>query len=132
MWKSLKRHLSQRNRTSSLAGNKNSHGITQSVMAKNRSISKLIYYYNNHSSSDRESCALSFLNYFLLVLLGLLCPCQVTRLLITNSMVVFLFSLAYLNDSGPDSFLSCLGSFGCCFHSSLRLFVTPLFLIIID
>ena len=33
-----------RNRTSGLAGNKNSHNITQSVMAKNRSILKLIYY----------------------------------------------------------------------------------------
>jgi len=33
-----------RNRTSGLAGNKNSHCITQSVMAKNRSISKLIHY----------------------------------------------------------------------------------------
>jgi len=29
-----------RNRTGSLAGNKNSHNITQSVMAKNRSASK--------------------------------------------------------------------------------------------
>jgi len=41
-------------------------------------------------------------------------------------------SLAYLSDSGPDSFLSCLGSFGSYFHCSLRLFVTPLFLIVVD
>jgi len=29
-----------RNKTDSLAGNKNSHNITRSVMAKNRSVSK--------------------------------------------------------------------------------------------
>jgi len=34
---------SQKNRTGGPAGNKNSHSITQSVMAKNRSASKLIY-----------------------------------------------------------------------------------------
>jgi len=33
-----------KNKTSGLAGNKNSHGITQSVIAKNRSISVLIHY----------------------------------------------------------------------------------------
>ena len=42
------------------------------------------------------------------------------------------FSLAYLSNLEPDFFLSCLGSFGCCFHSFLRLFVTPLFLIVVD
>jgi len=37
----------------------------------------IIYYYNNYSGSDRESHAfLSFLNYFLLVLPGLLYPYQ--------------------------------------------------------
>jgi len=36
----------------------------------------IIHYYNNHSDSDREShSSLSFLDYFLLVLLGLLCSC---------------------------------------------------------
>jgi len=54
----------------------------------------IIYYYNNYSGSDRESCAsLSFLNYFLLVLPGLLCSCQVTGLLITNLAAVSLFLL---------------------------------------
>jgi len=43
MWKSPVRYPSQRNRTGGPAGNKNSHSITQSVMAKNRSASKLIY-----------------------------------------------------------------------------------------
>jgi len=33
-----------RNRSGGLVENKNSHGITQSIMAKNRSASKLIYY----------------------------------------------------------------------------------------
>ena len=42
------------------------------------------------------------------------------------------FSLAYLSDLGPDFFLSCLVSFGYCFYSFLRLFVTPLFLIMVD
>ena len=43
-----------------------------------------------------------------------------------------LFSLTYLSNLGPDFFLSCLGNFRCCFHSSLRLFVTSLFLIIVS
>jgi len=42
-----------------------------------------------------------------------------------------LLSLAYLSNSGPVFFLSCLGSFECYCHSSLRLFVTPLFLIMV-
>jgi len=53
MWKSLARYLSQRNRTGSLTGNKNSHSITQSVMAKNRSVSKLIHY-DQKQSSNKE------------------------------------------------------------------------------
>jgi len=44
MWKSPEKRLSLGNRTSSLAGNKNRHSITQSVMAKNRSALVLIYY----------------------------------------------------------------------------------------
>jgi len=53
MWKSPERCPSQRNRTSSLVGNKNSHGITQLVMAKNRSTSKLIHY-NQKQRSNKE------------------------------------------------------------------------------
>jgi len=52
----------------------------------------IIYYYNDHSGSDREFCAsLSFLDYFLLVLPGLLCPCRVTGLPTTDPAVVSLF-----------------------------------------
>jgi len=52
----------------------------------------IIYYYNDCSSSDREShVSLSFLNYFLLILPGLLCPCQVTRLPTIDPTVIFLF-----------------------------------------
>ena len=53
MWKSLEKYPLQRNRTGGLAGNKNSHGITQSVMAKNRSTSKLIHY-NQKQRSNKE------------------------------------------------------------------------------
>jgi len=53
MWKSLERCLSQENRTGGPAGNKNSHGITQSVMAKNRSTSKLIHY-DQKQKSNKE------------------------------------------------------------------------------
>jgi len=42
-----------RNRTGGLAGNKNSHSITQSVIAKNRSTSKLIYY-DQKQRSNKE------------------------------------------------------------------------------
>jgi len=42
-----------RNRTSGLVGNKNSHDITQSVMAKNRSISKLTYYNQKQRSNKK-------------------------------------------------------------------------------
>ena len=41
-------------------------------------------------------------------------------------------SLAYLSNSGLVLFLSCLGSFRYCLYSSLRFFVTPLFLIVVD
>jgi len=44
MWKSPEKCLSLGNRTGGLVGNKNRHSITQSVMAKNRSISVLIHY----------------------------------------------------------------------------------------
>jgi len=54
MWKSLERCPLQRSKTSGLAENNNSHGITQSVMAKNRSISKLIYY-DQKQRSNKES-----------------------------------------------------------------------------
>jgi len=53
MWKSLVRCPSQKNRTDGLAGNKNSHGITQSVMAKNKSTSKLIHY-DQKQKSNKE------------------------------------------------------------------------------
>jgi len=52
----------------------------------------IIYYYNNCSDSDREFCtSLSFLNYFLLVLPGLLHLCQVTGLSTTDPMAISLF-----------------------------------------
>ena len=54
MWKSLKRYPSQRNRISGLVENKNRHGITQSVMAKNRNTSKLIYC-NQKQKSNKKS-----------------------------------------------------------------------------
>ena len=54
MWKSPERHSSQRNRTSGPVENKNSHGITQSVMAKNKSTLKLIYY-DQKQRSNKES-----------------------------------------------------------------------------
>jgi len=54
MWKSLVRCPSQKNRTDGPAGNKNSHGITQSVMAKNKSTSKLIHY-DQKQKSNKES-----------------------------------------------------------------------------
>jgi len=44
MWKSPEKCLLQRNRTGSPVENENSQGITQLVMAKNRSASKLIHY----------------------------------------------------------------------------------------
>jgi len=53
MWKSLERHPLQENRTSSLAENKNSHSIAQSVMIKNRSASKLIHY-DQKQRSNKE------------------------------------------------------------------------------
>jgi len=58
MWKSLEEIPITRNRTDSLAGNKNSHGITQSVIAKNRSASKLIHHDQEQRSNKRalESC----------------------------------------------------------------------------
>ena len=46
-------HFFVTNKTGGLAGNKNSHGITQSVMTKNRSISKLIHY-NQKQRSDKK------------------------------------------------------------------------------
>ena len=47
-----------RTRTDSLVGNKNSHSITQSVIAKNRSTSKLIHHDQKQRSNKRalESC----------------------------------------------------------------------------
>jgi len=52
----------------------------------------IIYYYSDHSGSDRESYAfLSFLDYFLLVLPGPLCPCQVIGLPTTSPMAISLF-----------------------------------------
>jgi len=52
----------------------------------------IIYHYNDCSSSDREFCASwAFLDHFLLVLPGLLCPCQVTGLPTTNPTVIFPF-----------------------------------------
>jgi len=52
----------------------------------------IIYYYNDCSSSDRESHAsLSFLDYFLLVFSGLFHSCQVTGLPTTDPMVISLF-----------------------------------------
>jgi len=53
MWKSLERCPSQRNRTSGLVGNKNSHDITRSVITKNKSIVKLIYY-DQKQRSNKE------------------------------------------------------------------------------
>ena len=93
----------------------------------------IIYYYNNCSSSDRESCTfLSFFDYFLLVLPGSLHSCQVTRLPTPDPIAVSLF-LWLISATWDLTFsFSCLVSFGCCFHSSLRLFVTSLFLIIVD
>jgi len=43
IWKSPERCPSERNRTSGPVRNKNRYGITQSVIAKNRNASKLIY-----------------------------------------------------------------------------------------
>jgi len=52
----------------------------------------IIYYYNNHSGSDRKFNAfLSFLDYFLLVLPGPLRPCRVTRLPTTDPVAIFPF-----------------------------------------
>ena len=91
----------------------------------------IIYYYNDHSGSDREShTSLSFLDYFLLVLPGPLCPCQVTGLPTTDPMVISP-SLQLILVTW-DLTLFCLGSFRSCFYHFLRLFVTPLFLIIVD
>jgi len=53
MWKSPKRRPSQENRTDDLAGNKNSYGITRSVIAKNKSTSKLIHY-DQKQRSNKE------------------------------------------------------------------------------
>ena len=93
----------------------------------------IIYYYNNCSGSDRESyVSLSFLNYFLLVLPGLPCPCQVTRLPTTDLAVTFPFCWLISATQDLTFSFSCLGSFGRYFHHPLRLFVTPLFLIIVD
>jgi len=47
-----------RNRTSGPAGNKNSHGFTQSVIAKNRSASKLIYYDQKQRSNKEPQKAM--------------------------------------------------------------------------
>jgi len=58
MWKSLERCLSQRNRTGSLAGNKNSHGVTQSVIAKNRSTLKLIHYDQKQRNNKKPQKAM--------------------------------------------------------------------------
>jgi len=60
MWKSPEKHPSLGNRTSGPAGNKNRNGITQSVMAKNRSASVLIYYdqkqrHNKEPQGARET-----------------------------------------------------------------------------
>ena len=46
-------HFFVTNKTGGLAGNKNSHGITQSVIAKNGSASKLIYY-DQKQKSNKE------------------------------------------------------------------------------
>jgi len=92
----------------------------------------IIYYYNDFSSNRESRTFLSFLDYFLLVLPVLLCPCQVTKFPTTDPTTISLFSLAYLSDSGPDLFLSCLRGFGHCSHSFLRLLIIPLFLIIVD
>jgi len=43
-YRKVQRDAHQKNRTGSLARNKNSYNITQSVMAKNRSALKLIHY----------------------------------------------------------------------------------------
>jgi len=93
----------------------------------------IIYYYNDCSSSDRESCAsLSFLDYFLLVLPGPLYSCQVTGLPTTNPVAIspslWLISATW----DLTLFFFCLGSFGSYFYHSLRLFITPLFLIVVD
>ena len=58
MWKSLERCPLQRSKTGGLAENNNSHGITQSVMAKNRSISKLIYYDQKQRSNKEPQGAM--------------------------------------------------------------------------
>jgi len=55
----------------------------------------------------------------------------ITGLPITNPAAVSLFFLL-ISATQNLTFLSCLGSFEYCFHSSLRLFVTLLFLIIVD
>jgi len=43
-YKKVWKNTHQRNKTSSPVGNKNNYSIIQLVMAKNRSILKLIYY----------------------------------------------------------------------------------------
>ena len=53
MQKSLKKSLSQRNKTNGPAENKNRFGITQLVMAKIRNISKLIHC-NQKQRSNKE------------------------------------------------------------------------------
>ena len=87
----------------------------------------IIYYYNNCSGSDRES-HISFV-------FSQLFPISFARstLLLLSYWVIYHqscgdlpLSLAYFSDSGPDSFLFCLGSFRSCFYRSLRLLVTPL------
>jgi len=68
----------------------------------------IIYYYNDCSSSERESHTfLSFLNYFLLVLPVPLYPCQVTRVPTTDPMAIFLFLwLISVNQDLTLSFLA--------------------------
>ena len=87
----------------------------------------IIYYYNNCSSSDRES-HISFV-------FSQLFPISFAKstLLLLSYWVIYYqscgdlpLSLAYFSDSRPDSFLFCLGSFRSCFYRSLRLLVTPL------
>jgi len=70
--------------------------------------------FNDCSGSDREShTSLFFLNYFLLVLLGLLCPCRVTGLPMTNPMVIslFLWLISVIQDLTLFSFLPSITNF---------------------